>query len=586
VSRARRILDSVARAAAGIPSPGDAAALALCCSLAVVVWLPRLEGPIDLRWDGGAYYALGTSLFEGRGYRILSEPGAPRSILHPPLLPAIVAANQLIAGTSDPAIVGHRLRLLFLALFVLYTGVAYLLFRTSLPVSLAVLAALLCLLNERTCFYSDLCYPEIPFGVATLGCLLAARRTSGPLPWLCGVVAYSLRTMGAALLAAWTVEALLNRRPRTAALRLLLAATPVLGWQAYIASVTSSWQHETAAYAYQHADYVYYNVGYGRNLRLVDPFRPDLGYATASDLGARLLANLARMPMALGEATTSTTEYWSRRLPYLGRVLPELRLPGIASAAFVAGLSLLMALGVAVQIRRGQWLVPLYVVAYVALVSATPWSSQLSRYLTPLAPVLTLCLFVALVTIRERLARVLPTRWKAASVSIFVIVLLPALTQASTALYWLFRDSHQIVPPLPGRARTPYRLFFYGPDYRDLDEGLLWLQRNASSSEIVATSDPFWVHVNTGLRAVLPPLEIDEGEAQRLLDSVPVRYLLLDETTAVPIRERFVEPVISKNRGAWSLAFSTDRGGVQIYERERPRGAGSVLAGSGQEAPP
>ncbi len=41
----------------------------------VALWLPRQAGPIDLRWDGGVYYLLGTSLAEGRGYRLLNEPG-------------------------------------------------------------------------------------------------------------------------------------------------------------------------------------------------------------------------------------------------------------------------------------------------------------------------------------------------------------------------------------------------------------------------------------------------------------------------------------------------------------------------------
>ena len=37
--------------------------------LGAIIWLPRLNGPLDLRWDAGTYYVLGTSLAEGRGYR-------------------------------------------------------------------------------------------------------------------------------------------------------------------------------------------------------------------------------------------------------------------------------------------------------------------------------------------------------------------------------------------------------------------------------------------------------------------------------------------------------------------------------------
>lgn len=38
--------------------------LATLLSLAVLTWVPRLSGPIDLRWDGGTYYVLCTSLAE------------------------------------------------------------------------------------------------------------------------------------------------------------------------------------------------------------------------------------------------------------------------------------------------------------------------------------------------------------------------------------------------------------------------------------------------------------------------------------------------------------------------------------------
>ena len=50
-------------------------AYALLGLLVVALWLPRTSGPIDLRWDGGVYYVLGTSLAEGKGYRLLNEPG-------------------------------------------------------------------------------------------------------------------------------------------------------------------------------------------------------------------------------------------------------------------------------------------------------------------------------------------------------------------------------------------------------------------------------------------------------------------------------------------------------------------------------
>src|SRR5262245_61065689 len=56
-------------------SPGDWVCLGAVLLLWVSVWVPRLHGPIDLRWDASTYYVLGTSLSQGKGYRMLNEPG-------------------------------------------------------------------------------------------------------------------------------------------------------------------------------------------------------------------------------------------------------------------------------------------------------------------------------------------------------------------------------------------------------------------------------------------------------------------------------------------------------------------------------
>ena len=74
--------------------------------LAIMLWLPRLTGPIDLRWDAGVYYLLGTSLATGHGYRILSEPGSPEAVQYPPLLPVVVALFERALGSIVPAVIG------------------------------------------------------------------------------------------------------------------------------------------------------------------------------------------------------------------------------------------------------------------------------------------------------------------------------------------------------------------------------------------------------------------------------------------------------------------------------------------------
>jgi hypothetical protein len=70
-------------------------------------WILRFQGPIDLRWDAGVYYVLGTSLAEGRGCRLLNEPGEIEAVQFIPLHPALVAMVQEAVGTSDSV---HRRR--------------------------------------------------------------------------------------------------------------------------------------------------------------------------------------------------------------------------------------------------------------------------------------------------------------------------------------------------------------------------------------------------------------------------------------------------------------------------------------------
>ena len=91
--------------------------------------LPRLHGPIDLRWDASTYYILGTALAEGKGYRLLNEPGNIQAVQYPPLLPLIVAIYQRIMGTSDYIPVGRALRLTYFLLSGFYLLAVYALAR-------------------------------------------------------------------------------------------------------------------------------------------------------------------------------------------------------------------------------------------------------------------------------------------------------------------------------------------------------------------------------------------------------------------------------------------------------------------------
>ena len=283
----------------------------ICGAVLLLIWLavsiPRLNGPIDLRWDASAYYVLGTALAEGKGYRLLNEPGEIETVQYPPLVPLIVAVHQWLMGTSDFFEVGWRLRIVYFVLSGIYLLAVYALARQLYPPIHALLIGAITGLSFYSFFYpSETLYTELPFALVSILFLLCQRRSDQPVYAIASgvlvVAAYLLRTAAIALLVAWVVESLIRRRFLQAAVRAVVVAIPVLAWQAHVWQVTSSQEYNQPAYAYQRAPYYYSNVTYGENSMLVDPFRPEAGRIRPGDLFARAIRNMIAIPLALGES--------------------------------------------------------------------------------------------------------------------------------------------------------------------------------------------------------------------------------------------------------------------------------------------
>src|SRR5271166_6051262 len=155
----------------------DRIPLAALMVLAVVLWIPWARGPIDLRWDAGVYYILGTSLAEGNGYRLLNEPGNPEAIQYPPLLPIFIASQERLLGTSDPVIVGKWLRLIYQLMLMGCAALTYLLARRWSSRWPAFLAGVIFLLSLHTYFMGSLAFSEVPFTLVSLLFFAPSRST-------------------------------------------------------------------------------------------------------------------------------------------------------------------------------------------------------------------------------------------------------------------------------------------------------------------------------------------------------------------------------------------------------------------------
>jgi hypothetical protein len=540
--------------------------------LIALAWLPRMKGPLDLRWDGAAYYVLGTALAEGKGYRLLNEPGDIEAVQYPPLLPAIVAAHQVVIGSNDPVIVGRWLRLSFFLIFVAYIFTSYVVLRQFLSTDYALLAMVLVILNLYTSFLSDLCFAEIPFGLATMVFVLCNSRQAGRLSvfWaaLAASAAYLLRTAGIALLAAWVIEALLRRAYTQTAIRLGFALIPILGWHAYVSHVESSESYMHPAYAYQRADYLFYNVSYARNVSYRDPFSPELGKASLRQILWRVRNNLKAMPTALGEAVTAKQGYWTM---FVTRILALQQPPHEKAQMIVTMFGIVVLAGLGLQLLKAELLIPLYVLVYLLAVCLTPWPAQWTRYWAPLAPFLALALLRSLLAIGRYTSHALPQHMTWRSVIVLGPIIGLILTVQVFTLYDSYtRESGEAVVYDQQNQPTRYRLFYYSKQYRDLDAALDWLRATSDSGDIIAASMPHWTYLRTGRKAVMPPFERDPAKAQELLDSVPVRYVVVDKT-GIDFTRDYTLPLLRNAPQHWSLIYSKGDNELQIYQRTHNR---------------
>jgi hypothetical protein len=524
--------------------------------LGVAIWIPRARGPIDLRWDGGTYYVLGTSLAEWRGYRLLNEPGEIRAVQYPPLLPLVVAAHQWVLGTGDALVVGRWLRITFFVLFLAAVLAAYRLLGRLLPPGYALVAVVMCMLHLFSMFVSELLFAELPFLLTSLLFLLwsgvGGSRERPALAGAAAVLTYLLRTAGIALLVAWVAESLLRRDVRRAALRGAIALAPLLGWQGYIAAVQGSASYAAPAYPYQRAAYAFYNVTYGENLALRDPDRPELGTLSPYHLAGRVARNVVRLPRSIGEAISADRSHWQS-------VLADAVLNAWAVPGALALLGLLALAGVALQLGGSERLIALYILLYAGIVCLTPWPEQWRRYWVPLAPLLVLGLFRCLAWVARRGPR-------AARIALPAVVTILLLVEIATVLRAFATIRGEVV--LHDRRGAPVRfsLFFYGPPDRELDESLEWLSARARPGDVVASGMPHWTYLRTGMKAVSPPFERDPEQAERLLAAVPVRYLVMDATLARQMRDS----AAMVTDGRWSRVHASPSGLVVVYERRPP----------------
>jgi hypothetical protein len=551
----------------------DNVSLATLVGVALLLWMPRLSGPIDLRYDSGVYYILGTGLAEGRGYRLLSEPGEIQAIQYPPLLPAIIAVHQWALGSNDALLVGHALRLSFFVLFTGYGLGVYVMARNYLTPPYALLVAWTSLVFLLSFFLSDFLFAELPFAVTTVLFVVCSRanadRSSTALAGLFAIGAFLLRTVGFAVLVAWIAESAFRKRFKEMRLRAAVAFVPVLLWQAYTIGIQSGDEYAHPAYPYQRASYQFYNVSYLENYLLLDPDRPELGPASLDQLRRRILVNAGIVLSGLlGESASEPASSWRWiQLESNAQFGSEVIAPWWVTI-IINLLSALVVIGMWCLSRRGERVIPLYLVAIIGLICLNPVNSQFNRYFTPLVPFLTLSLVVALAALNNLRCRTWRRACLLAGRTLAALVIAMTLGVQCFTLFKAYTSGLSAVTSYGSNGDIAvYQLFYYDSTWRAFEESMWWLRLESAADDVVITTSPHFVYLRTGLKAIMPPFEPDPAKAQALLDSVPARYVIVDKLEFLDISRRYAEPAIRAHPELWTLVYSAPDAAVRIYRR-------------------
>ena len=330
------------------------------------------------------------------------------------------------------------------------------------------------------------------------------------------------------------------------------------------------------AYSYQRADYYYPNVTYAANSRLIDPFRPELGHTRLQRYRWKAGAEYSgRSSGALGESTItrawfapffSTQLHQTLRVP-LSDIWRKLTSGALKSGLFAAGLLALIGAILVARGRSGSCHSTLR--SRLPAIVVTPWQNQFWRYLAPVAPLTLSFLFLALFAIRRWLRS---QHFNGASAVGTLVTTIPPvailLVQVAAGAH-LFRSMGLVSYYDRAGREQVYKLFDYGSEWHALDPSFEWIRRNAPTTAVIATTVPHLAYLRTGRKAVLPPFERDPDTASRLLDEVPVTYLVVDRFERPGVSERYAAPLVAQRPQDWRLVFTAPDLRTRVYERTR-----------------
>lgn len=208
----------------------------------------------------------------------------------------------------------------------------------------------------------------------------------------------------------------------------------------------------------------------------------------------------------------------------------------------------------------------IYLLLSIVIIAATPWPEQFERYFSPLVPLLAIAFIQGIVWTKQQVSRSKHTVRRQLASAGLALVTGFAVASVLTARARNYVNSDDMTYYVDARGvEHPYRLVYHDKAWRDFETALSWLRNHAPAGSVVASTCPYLVYLKMHSKSVMPPKESDVDREQRLLDGVPVTFLMVDDLYFSGHRD--LHPIVAAYGERWEEVYTVPSTTTAIYQR-------------------
>jgi hypothetical protein len=472
---------------------------------------------ISTNGDDAVYYILGKSLASGHGYRNIHLAQSPIATSYPIVFPAFLAITHFF--TDAPLLA----KILVMCLGLLATLASFYLFRSWTPwfaLPLTILIGCSAVMNQHAIELLS----EIPYVLLTvLSLLLLEKSYREPhkkwLFWLVifvSILPMNCRSVGMAFSGAFILANLLNKHYRYAIAHCALLAASIVFFK-----MLTSW-----------------NTPYVLQLFQVNSYDPEQGFASLSEMMARVTANISK---------------------YSSEILPGALFPSFAqaNAGLVKPLGICMSLLIGVGCLRNAFLpsrfVGFYTVFYCGILSL--WQAQWSsgRFLAGIMPFLLFLLFVGVSTVWEVAIGI--GKKASALRDVFMKNPLSSLSKAHVLTAWIIAAAFSL-DCIGAQIQNRDQRKRVTADWANFYSCADWLRVNTPKDAIVVSRKAELVYVRGHRQGMLYPFSRDKEKVISEIKKQGASYILVDGFAWTGTTQRYLYPALMAHPEFYHIVYA------------------------------